>query len=41
MTATEHIGQTVKAWGDGDVTQFAKLFSRFVQDSIAATYEGV
>jgi DNA-binding MarR family transcriptional regulator len=41
MTATDHIGQTVKAWDDGDVTEFAKLFSRFVQDSVVATYESV
>jgi DNA-binding MarR family transcriptional regulator len=39
MTATDHIGHTVKAWSDGDVTQFAELFSRFVQDSFGATYE--
>jgi DNA-binding MarR family transcriptional regulator len=40
-TATDHIGQTVKTWSDDDVTQFARLFSRFVQDSAAATYESV
>jgi DNA-binding MarR family transcriptional regulator len=40
-TATDHIGQTVKTWSDDDVRQFARLFSRFVQDSATATYEVV
>lgn len=38
-TATDHIGDAVKAWSDEDVTQFARLFARFVEDSFAATYD--
>jgi DNA-binding MarR family transcriptional regulator len=38
-TATDHIGETVKDWSDEDVSQFARLFSRYVQDSATAVYE--
>jgi DNA-binding MarR family transcriptional regulator len=40
-TATENIGDTVKAWSNEDVTQFAALFSRYVQQPGNATYQKV
>jgi DNA-binding MarR family transcriptional regulator len=38
-TAIEQIGKSIEAWSDDDVTQFARLFSQFIEHTATATYE--
>ncbi|HTA00323.1 MAG TPA: MarR family transcriptional regulator [Streptosporangiaceae bacterium] len=37
--ATAQIGDTITDWTDAEVTQFARLFAMFVENSLKATYD--